>query len=75
MKIGGIIGGVSWHSTKQIYEFVNTKVAAQKGRHNCAELVLVNVNLENILNAESDAEKGISLYKRPKGSKKPGVTL
>lgn len=49
VKIGGIIGGVSWHSTKQIYEFVNTKVAAQKGRHNCAELVLVNVNLENMI--------------------------
>lgn len=72
MKIGGIIGGVSWHSTKQIYEFVNTKVAAQKGRHNCAELVLVNVNLENILNAESDAEKGNILVQAAKRIEKAG---
>lgn len=44
LKVGGIIGGVSWHSTKQLYEYINAKVAEEKGGHNCAKLVLINVN-------------------------------
>ena len=31
LKVGGIIGGVSWHSTKQLYEYINARVAEEKG--------------------------------------------
>ncbi len=58
MKIGGIIGGVSWHSTKQMYEYINARVAEKKGEHNCAELVLINVNLQEILDAPDNEKKG-----------------
>lgn len=58
MKIVGIIGGVSWHSTKQMYEYINTRVAEKRGGHNCAKLVLINVNLEEILRAPDSVEKG-----------------
>lgn len=58
LKVGGIIGGVSWHSTKQLYEYINAKVAEEKGGHNCAKLVLINVNLQDILDAPDADAKG-----------------
>ena len=58
LKVGGIIGGVSWHSTKQLYEYINARVAEEKGGHNCAKLVLINVNLQDILDAADADAKG-----------------
>ena len=58
LKVGGIIGGVSWHSTKQLYEYINARVAEEKGGHNCAKLVLINVNLQDILDAPDADAKG-----------------
>lgn len=53
MKIGGLIGGVSWHSTNEIYEAVNNRVNSIMGDSNCAKLIVVNVNLQEILDADS----------------------
>lgn len=58
LKVGGIICGVSWHSTKQLYEYINARVAEEKGGHNCAKLVLINVNLQDILDAPDADAKG-----------------
>ena len=57
MKIAGIIGGVSWHSTKLLYEYVNTRVAQEKGGLNCARMVMINVNLQEIVQAGNSKEK------------------
>ena len=59
LKVGGIIGGVSWHSTKQLYEYINARVAEEKGGHNCAKLVLINVNLQDILDAPDADRKSV----------------
>ena len=57
MKRAGLIGGVSWHSTMDIYREINQFVASEKGENNCAELILDNLNLNDILNAENRASK------------------
>ena len=48
MKTIGIIGGLSWHSSLQMYEYINRYVAEHLGEYNCAKLVLANVNLQDI---------------------------
>ena len=48
MKTIGIIGGLSWHSSLQMYEYINNYVAEKLGEYNCAKLVLANVNLQEI---------------------------
>lgn len=75
MKIGGMIGGVSWHSTKQIYEWVNASVNMNMGRHNCAELVLVNVNLEDVLCAIDGQAKGAILAEAAVRLEKAGASF
>ncbi|MCI9639350.1 MAG: amino acid racemase [Emergencia sp.] len=57
MKRAGLIGGVSWHSTMDIYRDVNQYVASEKGENNCAKLILDNLNLSDILNAEKRTSK------------------
>lgn len=47
MKTIGIIGGLSWHSSLQMYEYINRYVADKLGEYNCAKVVLVNVNLQD----------------------------
>lgn len=48
MKTIGIIGGLSWHSSLQMYEYINRYVADKLGQYNNAKVVLVNVNLQEI---------------------------
>lgn len=48
MKTIGIIGGLSWHSSLQMYEYINRYVAEHLGEYNCAKLVLANVNLQEV---------------------------
>ena len=62
MKTAGIIGGVSWHSSMQMYEQINRHVAERLGGLNCAKLVMVNVNLNDIIQAPTPAEKGAVLH-------------
>ncbi len=40
------------------YEYINARVAEEKGGHNCAKLVLINVNLQDILDAPDADAKG-----------------
>ncbi|MBR3755996.1 MAG: amino acid racemase [Firmicutes bacterium] len=47
MKTIGIIGGLSWHSSLQMYEYINRYVAEHLGEYNNAKLVLANVNLQD----------------------------
>lgn len=75
MKTGGIIGGVSWHSTKQLYEYVNAGVAKALGRHNCARMVLINVNLEDILQAKDDSAKAAILADAAQRAEKAGASF
>lgn len=73
LKVGGIIGGVSWHSTKQLYEYINARVAEEKGGHNCAKLVLINVNLQDILDAPDADAKGAVLVDAAIRAEKAGA--
>lgn len=58
MKRVGMIGGVTWHSSATMYKEINTLVAKELGGLNCAQMVLVNVNLNDIKFAENDEKKG-----------------
>lgn len=66
MKTAGIIGGTSWYSTVHFYQYINTYVGEKLGALNCAKMVLVNVNLQEIKYAPSDDAKGQILVKAAK---------
>ncbi|MBQ9535329.1 MAG: amino acid racemase [Clostridia bacterium] len=61
MKTAGIIGGTSWHSTVDIYRGANAYVAQRLGGYNCAKMVLVNVNLQDIISAKGAENKAAVL--------------
>ncbi len=48
MKTIGMIGGLSWHSSLQMYEYINQYIADRLGQYNCAKMVLANVNLQEV---------------------------
>lgn len=48
MKNIGLIGGLSWHSSLQMYEYINRYIADRLGEYNCAVMTMVNVNLQDI---------------------------
>jgi aspartate racemase len=57
MKKAGLIGGVSWHSTVELYRLVNEYVATELGGLNSAEIVITSVNLQRIIGAQTSEEK------------------
>jgi len=61
MKTIGIIGGLSWHSSLQMYEYINNYVAEKLGEYNCAKLVLVNVNLQEIFVTRFEEQEQVML--------------
>lgn len=61
MKTIGIIGGLSWHSSLQMYEYINRYVAKHLGEYNCAKLVLANVNLQEIFVTRFDEQEQVML--------------
>jgi len=61
MKTIGIIGGLSWHSSLQMYEYINRYVAEHLGEYNCAKLVLANVNLQEIFVTRFDEQEQVML--------------
>jgi len=61
MKTIGIIGGLSWHSSLQMYEYINNYVAAKLGEYNNAKVVLVNVNLQEIFVTRFDEQEKVML--------------
>ncbi len=48
MKIIGLIGGMSWESTKLYYELINQAVRDQLGGLHSARIIMVSVNFEPI---------------------------
>ena len=61
MKTIGIIGGLSWHSSLQMYEYINRYVAEHLGEYNCAKLVLANVNLQEIFVTRFEEQEQVML--------------
>lgn len=49
MKTVGLIGGMSWESTRVYYQLMNEHVYAQFGGHNSIEAIMYSVNFERIL--------------------------
>ncbi len=61
MKTIGMIGGLSWHSSLQMYEYINNYIAAALGEYNCAKMVLANVNLQEIFITRKDEQEQVLL--------------
>ncbi len=57
MKIAGIIGGTSWHSTVDMYRYINQTVSDTLGGYHNARLLVANVDLQNILDQNTPAGK------------------
>jgi aspartate racemase len=49
MKTVGLIGGMSWESTKHYYQLMNQQVHAKLGGHHSIEAIIYSVNFERIL--------------------------
>ena len=50
LKRIGIIGGLSWHSTAEYYHFINEEVNRRLGKQHSAELVVISLDFEPIIN-------------------------
>lgn len=61
MKTIGMIGGLSWHSSLQMYEYINNYVAEKLGDYNCAKMVLANVNLQEVFVTRLDEQEQVLL--------------
>lgn len=55
MKRFGLIGGMSWESTKEYYNIINERIRHIKGGHHSADCVLCSINFNEI---ESTIKKG-----------------
>lgn len=61
MKTIGMIGGLSWHSSLQMYEYINHYIAQALGEYNCAKMVLANVNLQEVFVTRHDEQEKVLL--------------
>lgn len=61
MKTIGMIGGLSWHSSLQMYEYINQYIADRLGQYNCAKMVLANVNLQDVFITRKDEQEQVLL--------------
>ncbi len=61
MKTIGMIGGLSWHSSLQMYEYINNYIAAALGEYNCAKMVLANINLQDVFITRKDEQEQVLL--------------
>lgn len=61
MKTIGMIGGLSWHSSLQMYEYINRYIAEKLGDYNCAKMVLANVNLQEVFVTRSNEQEMVLL--------------
>jgi aspartate racemase len=48
MKTIGLIGGMSWESSKHYYEIINTEVKRILGKNNSAECIMYSFNFQKI---------------------------
>jgi aspartate racemase len=49
MRVIGLIGGMSWESTADYYRLLNRAVAARRGRHHSARIVLHSVDFADVV--------------------------
>lgn len=73
LKKAGLIGGVSWHSTVELYRLINTYVAEKLGGLNSAEVFVASINLNRITSAATDAEKAAVLAEAAKSLEMAGA--
>ena len=66
MRVAGIIGGVSWYSTADLYQYINTRVQDALGGNSCAKLVIANVNMQEIIDQDTFEKKGAVLAEAAK---------
>jgi aspartate racemase len=48
MKIIGLIGGMSWESSKEYYEIINNEIKRVLGKNNSAECIMYSFNFQRI---------------------------
>lgn len=73
LKKAGLIGGVSWHSTVELYRLVNEYVAAELGGLNSAEMVIASVNLQDIIAADTPEAKAAVLANAARSLQRAGA--
>lgn len=61
MKTIGVMGGLSWHSSLQMYEYINQYIADALGEYHCAKLVLANVNLQEVFVTRKEEQELVLL--------------
>jgi len=54
MKTIGIIGGITWESTKEYYHFLNTGIKNKLGGKNSAKIILQSLNFSEIEKLSKD---------------------
>lgn len=54
MKTIGIIGGMSWESTKEYYRLLNEGAKKRLGKHHSAKILLYSFDFEDIMSSDWD---------------------
>jgi aspartate/glutamate racemase len=75
MKVAGIIGGTSWHSTVDMYRYVNQKVSDTLGGYHNARVMICNVDLQDILDQNTPAGKAACWWRRRNASRPAALTF
>ncbi|MEN9808776.1 MAG: hypothetical protein RLZZ488_343 [Pseudomonadota bacterium] len=57
MKILGIIGGVSWHSSAEYYRLLNLRIAERLGVRHSARIVMSSLDFADLLDWQRDADE------------------
>lgn len=56
MKVIGLLGGMSWHSTSEYYKIINEEVNRRLGGHTSAELLIYSMNLADTKDLQAHDE-------------------
>lgn len=56
MRTVGLIGGLSWHSTLEYYRIVNERVAARRGGHASARIVLESLDFAEVRDCQTSGD-------------------
>lgn len=56
MRTLGLIGGMSWHSTVEYYQWINEYVARERGGHASARIALQSLDFEEIRHCQESGD-------------------
>lgn len=56
MKLIGLLGGMSWESTTEYYQYMNEEVQKRLGGHHSAEVLIYSLDFETIKNLHFKAD-------------------